>query len=53
LQKINLIKKILTLIVLVFLSVSLMSEAANRKGSHCVGGTNSHGKGSHYIGGHK
>jgi hypothetical protein len=26
---------------------------ANRKGSHRTGGTNSHGKGSHYVGGHK
>ena len=24
---------------------------ANRRGSHRVGGTNSHGKGSHYVGG--
>jgi hypothetical protein len=27
------------------------SDAANRKGSHRVGGTNGHGKGSHYEGG--
>ena len=26
-------------------------EARNRKGSHRVGGYNSHGKGSHYVGG--
>ncbi len=27
------------------------SDAANRKGSHRVGGTNGHGKGGHYEGG--
>lgn len=26
-------------------------EARGRSGSHRVGGTNSHGKGSHYVGG--
>jgi len=46
-------KKIFTFVILVLLSASLISEAANRKGSHRVGGTNSHGKGSHYVGGHK
>ena len=46
-------KKLLTFIVLVLVSTSLLSEAANRKGSHRVGGYNSHGKGSHYVGGHK
>lgn len=35
------------------LGLALDASAANRKGSHRVGGTNSHGKGSHYIGGHK
>ncbi|GAB3357967.1 MULTISPECIES: hypothetical protein [Giesbergeria] len=35
------------------LGLALDAGAANRKGSHRVGGTNSHGKGSHYIGGHK
>jgi len=34
-------------------SFSLQAEAANRKGSHRVGGTNSHGKGSHYVGGRR
>jgi len=29
------------------------AEAANRKGSHRVGGYNSHGKGSHYVGGYR
>jgi hypothetical protein len=46
-------KKILTLVLLALLSLSFIAEAANRKGSHRVGGTNSHGKGSHYVGGHK
>lgn len=46
-------KKILTLVLLALLSLSFLVEAANRKGSHRVGGTNSHGKGSHYVGGHK
>lgn len=46
-------KRILTLVLLVLLSLSLLAEAANIKGSHRVGGYNSHGKGSHYVGGHK
>jgi hypothetical protein len=28
------------------------ADARGRSGSHRVGGTNSHGKGSHYWGGH-
>jgi len=51
----NFMKKVL-LIGLAALLVSSFfvtpAEAANRKGSHRVGGTNSHGKGSHYVGGH-
>lgn len=35
------------------LGMALDVSAANRKGSHRVGGTNGHGKGSHYIGGYK
>lgn len=31
--------------------VSSIADAANRKGSHRVGGYNSSGKGSHYLGG--
>jgi hypothetical protein len=46
-------KKILTVLLFALLSASLISEAANRKGSHRVVGYNSHGKGSHYVGGHK
>ncbi|MGZ3236718.1 MAG: hypothetical protein ACXU8A_05005 [Burkholderiaceae bacterium] len=45
--------KSLSVIVLA-ISLSVLSAstfAANRKGSHRVGGTNSHGKGSHYEGG--
>jgi hypothetical protein len=40
------------LILLVIVAVtSSVADAANRKGSHRVGGTNSHGKHSHYVGG--
>jgi hypothetical protein len=46
-------KKLLTFATLVVFFGSLISEAANRKGSHRLGGYNSHGKGSHYVGGHK
>ena len=31
--------------------VATAAEAGGRTGSHRVGGTNSHGKGSHYYGG--
>jgi hypothetical protein len=34
------------------LSSMTIGAEAGRKGSHRVGGTNSHGKGSHYVGGH-
>ena len=46
---------ILSVLLLVgLLASSVVSvEAANRKGSHRVGGYNSHGKGSHYVGGHR
>ena len=44
-------KIVIVLLVLVF--VSTIADAANRKGSHRVGGYNSSGKGSHYVGGHK
>ena len=33
--------------------VSNLADAANRKGSHRVGGHNSSGKGGHYVGGRK
>ena len=46
-------KKILICFLLGLISISFLAEAANRKGSHRVGGYNSHGKGSHYVGGHK
>lgn len=45
-------KLILIILVIVGLTSSF-ADAANRKGSHRVGGYNSHGKGSHYVGGHK
>lgn len=31
--------------------VATAVEARGRTGSHRIGGTNSHGKGSHYVGG--
>ena len=46
-------KKLMLLLLAVMLLVSAFADAANRKGSHRVGGYNSHGKGSHYVGGHK
>jgi hypothetical protein len=32
--------------------VAADADARGRTGSHRVGGYNSHGKGSHYVGGH-
>jgi hypothetical protein len=49
------LKSFLTACVVCLLVFSVFiapSDAANRRGSHRVGGTNSHGKGSHYVGGH-
>ena len=43
-------KKIIAVFV-VLIFASSMADAANRKGSHRV--NNSHGKSSHYVGGHK
>ncbi len=43
----------LAIIAATFLVITLDASAGGRKGSHRVGGTNSHGKGSHYVGGHK
>jgi len=48
-------KKLLAGIVLVGLGLTLSSsvvEARGRTGSIRVGGYNSHGKGSHYVGGY-
>ena len=45
--------KSMYILFVVMLFVSSLAEAANRKGSHRVGGYNSSGKGSHYVGGHK
>ena len=45
-------KKVIAVIV-VLIFASSMADAANRKGSHRVGGYNSSGKGGHYMGGHK
>jgi hypothetical protein len=48
-------KKLIALIMLSIAFQNLVfashSEAHGRKGSHRVGGRNSHGKGSHYVGG--
>ena len=51
----NLMKKTLSVLtaMAMLLGLALDAGAANRKGSHRVGGTNSHGKGSHYVGGYK
>ncbi len=46
-------KKLLSIICIMLIVASSIAEAANRKGSHRVGGYNSHGKGSHYVGGHR
>lgn len=48
-------KKLIVLSAVFFLFSILLptvSEARGRKGSHRVGGYNSHGKGSHYVGGY-
>ena len=42
---------ILSSLFLLVLFLSDISEARGRRGSHRVGGYNSHGKGSHYWGG--
>ena len=44
--------KYLAVLVLALFVVSTAAEARGRRGSHRVGGTNSHGKGSHYVGGY-
>lgn len=46
-------KKILAILCIFLFVASSLAEAANRKGSHRVGGHTSKGKGSHYVGGHK
>ena len=45
-------KKLLAALCVFLMVTSSLAEAANRKGSHRVGGYNSHGKGSHYVGGY-
>ena len=44
--------KLLAVVCALLMVTSSLAEAANRKGSHRVGGYNSHGKGSHYVGGY-
>jgi hypothetical protein len=50
-------KKIIAACCLTFFFVSFISvehsDAKGRTGSHRTGGTNSHGKGSHYVGGRR
>ena len=45
-------KKLLSIICIILIVASSFAEAANRTGSHRVGGTNSYGKHSHYVGGY-
>lgn len=48
-------KKYLTFFVALLAMSTLVintADARGRSGSHRVGGSNSHGKGSHYYGGH-
>ena len=42
---------ILTVVIITLFIISGTAYARGRKGSHRVGGYNSHGKGSHYVGG--
>jgi len=42
---------VLASVLAVAISIS-DSQARGRTGSHRIGGYNSHGKGSHYVGGH-
>lgn len=49
----NINSKSFTLLVLLAFFVAISIEAGNRKGSQRVGGSNSKGKGSHYVGGKK
>jgi hypothetical protein len=47
-------KKLGLIAAAIFVIVTLIADAdaRGRTGSHRVGGYNSHGKGSHYVGGH-
>ncbi|UOG41507.1 hypothetical protein [Leptospira noguchii] len=45
--------KFMTILILGFFLFAISLESGNRKGSKRVGGTNSKGKGSHYVGGKK
>jgi len=47
-------KKLTAIIMAVAVGIAFVGEACakGRTGSHRVGGTNSHGKGSHYVGGY-
>ncbi|WP_210411451.1 hypothetical protein, partial [Leptospira wolffii] len=49
----NINLKLLTVSVIVSFLMVISLEAGNRKGSKRVGGTNSKGKKSHYVGGKK
>ncbi|WP_198012820.1 hypothetical protein [Leptospira wolbachii] len=45
--------KLISLLILFSLFTAIALEAGGRKGSKRVGGKNSKGKGSHYVGGKK
>ena len=45
-------KKLSAIICISLILFSTFADARGRRGSHRVGGTNSHGKHSHYLGGH-
>ncbi|WP_167884137.1 hypothetical protein [Leptospira idonii] len=45
--------KLISILIISIMLITLAIDAAGRKGSKRVGGTNSKGKGSHYVGGKK
>ncbi|BDA80187.1 hypothetical protein LPTSP3_g31780 [Leptospira kobayashii] len=45
--------KLISIIIISSMLIIFAVDAAGRKGSKRVGGTNSKGKGSHYVGGKK
>lgn len=49
----KIVVRLISILVIVCFFTIVAIEAAGRKGSKRVGGTNSKGKGSHYIGGKK
>lgn len=54
-NEMNCVKAIIWVMMTVFVTTLMLTadaDARGRRGSHRVGGHNSHGKGSHYVGGH-